>query len=602
MRDFLKYTFASLAGLILFFSLGVGGLLFLLIAAASRDPGPQVKDKTVLVFDLSLNITDTKPVSSTSQALGEALSGEGVDSITLQTVLSSLQEAAKDDRIVGLYLHGNMDSSSSGSGFATLREVRKALEQFRASGKPIFAYDVEWAEREYYLGSAANTVVLNPIGGMEFNGLRSETAFFAGALQKYGVGVQVTRVGKYKSAVEPLLLTKGSPESREQTAQLLNDLWNEILVTVAKDRKLGRNQLQEIADTQAILMPQDAVKRRLVDKVAYFDEVAAELKKLTGEEEDKSSFRQISLKTYATATTASLSQKQSSGNQIAVVYAEGDIVDGQGTSGQIGGDRIAKQLRRLRFNDSVKAVVLRVNSPGGSVSGSDVIQREVTLMRGVKPIVVSMGTYAASGGYWISTYADRIFAEPNTITGSIGVFGLLPNVQKLANNNGITWDVVKTARYADSQTLARPRTREELAINQRIVDQIYNQFLTKVAESRKLPKNKVAQIAQGRVWSGVRAKQLGLVDELGGLQEAVQAAAKLAKLGDDWRLEEYPRVRTLEERILESLAGNDDSSQQVKIDPFTAEFKKFQAELSILSNLNDPLNVYVRLPYNLQIE
>jgi protease IV len=602
MRDFLKYTFASLAGLILFFSLGLGGLVLLLIAAASRDPGPQVKDKSVLVFDLALNITDTKPTSTTGQALGEALSGEGVDSITLQTVLSTLQEAAKDDRIVGLYLQGNNDSSSNSSGFATLREVRKALEQFRAAGKPIVAYDLEWSEREYYLGSVANTVVLNPIGGMEFNGLRTETLFFARALEKYGVGIQVTRVGKYKAAVEPLLLNQGSPENREQTAQLLNDLWNEILVTVGKDRKLSKQQLQNIADNQAILMPADAMKRQLIDKVSYYDEVVSDLKKLTEEEADQSSFRQISLKTYASATTASLSQKQTSSNQIAVVYAEGDIVDGQGTSGQVGGDRIARQLRRLRFDDSVKAVVLRVNSPGGSVSGSDVIQREVTLMRGVKPIVVSMGSYAASGGYWISTYADRIFAEPNTVTGSIGVFGLLPNVQKLANNNGVTWDVVKTARYADSQTLARPKTREELAINQRIVNQIYDTFLTKVAESRKLPKPKVAEIAQGRVWSGVRAKQLGLVDELGGLKEAVQTAAKLAKLGEDWRLEEYPRVRTLEERLLESLTGSDEPSPRGHTDPFVAEFKKFQAELSILRNLNDPLNIYVRLPYNLQID
>lgn len=602
MRDFLKYTFASLAGLILFFGLGLGGLILLLIAAASRDPGPQVKDKSILVFDLSLNITDAKPTSTTSQALGEALSGEGVDSITLQTVLSTLQEAAKDDRIVGLYLNGSSNSSDNSSGFATLREVRKALEQFRATGKSIVAYDSDWSEREYYLGSAANTVVLNPIGGMEFNGLRTETVFFARALEKYGVGIQVTRVGKYKAAVEPLLQNQGSRENREQTTQLLNDLWNEILVTVGKDRKLSKQQLQDIADNQAILMPADAKKRKLVDKISYYDEVVNDFKKLTEEDAEQSSFRQMSLKTYASATTASLSQRQASSNQIAVVYAEGDIVDGQGTSGQIGGDRIARQLRRLRFDDAVKAVVLRVNSPGGSVSGSDVIQREVSLMRGTKPIVVSMGSYAASGGYWISTYADLIFAEPNTVTGSIGVFGLLPNVQKLANNNGITWDVVKTARYADSQTLARPRTREELAINQRIVNQIYDTFLTKVAESRKLPKAKVAEIAQGRVWSGVRAKQLGLVDELGGLKEAIQEAAKLAKLGEDWRLEEYPRVRTLEERLLESLTGNDDSSRRVQTDPFIAEFKKFQTELSILRNFNDPLNVYVRLPYNLQID
>lgn len=604
MRDFLKYTFASLAGLILFCSLGVGGLIFLIIAAASVDSGPQVRDKSVLTFDLSLDITDSKPATSTSQAISEALSNDSNDSISLKTVLETLDEAAEDDRIIALYLYGNMSPSSSSAGLATLREVREALERFRAKGKKIIAYDMEWGEREYYLGSTANTVVLNPFGSMELNGFSSQPTFYTGALQKYGVGIQVTRVGKYKSAVEPFLLTKQSPASRQQTTKLLGDLWNEFSTTVSKDRKLQPQQIQAIADTQGVLLAEEALQRRLVDKVAYFDEVVAELKQMTESDEDDRSFRQISLPTYAKVVESD-TQKASS-NQVAVVYAEGDIVEGIGGPSSVGGDRLARQLRELRLNDNVKAVVLRVNSPGGSVTASEVIQREVVLIKKVKPIVVSMGDVAASGGYWISTYADQIFAEPNTITGSIGVFGLLPNVQKLANAQGITWDVVKTARFADSETITRPRTPQELALHQRVVDQIYDRFLNKVAESRKLPKQKVAALAQGRVWSGTSAKQLGLVDAIGGLNAAVADAAKRAKLEDDWTLEEYPKTRTLEEQLLKRLVG--DSAAQAteqakeKIDPFTAEFLKVQQDLSTLKALNDPLGVYARLPIDLRIE
>lgn len=596
MRDFFKYTFATLVGLILFVTLGFGGLLFLILAAASRDTSSQIKDKSVLVLDLSLEVQDGR--ASSDRLLEEALSGDRKKALSLQTTVAALERAAKDSRIVGLYLYGN-DGSGGETGLATLQEMRRALEKFRASGKPIIAYDVEWGEREYYLGSVANTVILNPIGAMEFNGFRSENIFFAQALQKYGIGIQVTRVGKYKAAVEPLLLSRGSQENREQTSQLLGDLWSDFLTVVGKQRKLNPRELQEIADSQAILMPEEALDRRLIDRVAYFDEVVKDLKKLTGDEADKPSFRQISLKAYADAVDATLAANQKSKNEIAVVYAEGELVDGQGSSGEIGGDRLARQLRRLRMDKDVKAVVLRVNSPGGSVTASDVVQREVVLYRGVKPLVVSMGNYAASGGYWISTYADRIFAEPNTVTGSIGVFGILPNIQRLANNNGITWDVVKTARFADSGTLSRPKTPEELAINQRMVNQIYDRFLAKVAESRKLPKVKVAAIAEGRVWSGRQAKQLGLVDELGGLEMALQEAAKLAKLGNDWRLEEYPKTRSLEERLLGNLAAIRTHDQT---DPFVAEYKKFREELKILTTLNDPLNLYVRLPYNLEID
>jgi protease-4 len=615
MRNFIKQTFASvvgsLLGLFIFFGLGTTGLLLLLIAVASRDTGPQVKDKSVLVYDLSLNITDAKPSSGTSTILQEALSGEDSNTVTLRTVLDTLEKARRDKRIVGIYLDGSGSSQGSDTGLATLKEVRAALERFRAAGKTIMAYNMDWGEREYYLSSVANTIVLNPLGALEINGLSAQPVFLAGALQKYGIGVQVLRVGKFKAAVEPFLLTKMSPENRQQTQKLLGDVWGEWRAAVGKSRKLSPQQLQTIADNKAVLLADEARKQGLVDKVAYFDEILGQLKQLTGNDKEDKTFRQISITEYAEVPGKSLGVERNSKNQIGVVYAEGNIVDGEGGLGEIGGDRFATMFRKLRQDNDIKAVVLRVNSPGGSATASEVIQREVLLTRKVKPVVVSMGDVAASGGYWIVTDANRIFAEPNTVTGSIGVFGLLLNVQKLANNNGITWDVVKTGRYADAdmQTISRPKSPQELALYQRSVNQIYNLFLSKVAQGRKLPEQKVAEIAQGRVWSGVAAKDLGLVDEIGGLDAAIQYAAKQAKLGNDWELQEYPEARTFAERFLGQLAsqarsafeGDRASGKLPASDPLTVEFHKLREEIAILQAMNDPRGVYARLPFTLKI-
>lgn len=596
MRDFLKYTAATVLGLLIFLGAGIGGLIWLIVSLSVQEPGSRVANQSVLTLDMALDITD----APTSQIVSQAFS-QVPASVTLRSLLDAIDQAAQDSRIVGLYLHGSM-GRGQGAGFATLREVREALQRFRATGKKIIAYDVNWQEREYYLGSVANTVALHPYGDLELNGLSSEPMFYAGALEKLGVGIQVTRVGKYKSAVEPFLLKELSSASREQTEVLLTDLWQEILNTTGQARQLTPTQLQTIANQQGELMPEMALQQKLVDKLAYQDEVLAELRKLTGEGEDQVSFRQVSLKTYASEAEKKSRLSRSSGNQVAVVYAEGEIVNGRGDLDQVGGDRFAKQLRELRSDDSVKAVVLRINSPGGSVVASEVIQREVVLLRQKKPVVVSMGSVAASGGYWIATYADRIFAEPTTITGSIGVFGLLPNVQRLANNLGVTWDVVKTGQYADIQTLSRPKTPQELAQIQKSVDRIYDQFISKVAESRKLPKQKVADIAQGRVWSGTRAKSLGLVDELGGLNQALQEAAKRAKLGDDWQLVEYPQPITLAEQLLGN-PGHDLSGQRLSgADSLDRELRKFQADLKMLRAMNDPRNAYVRLPINFNID
>lgn len=602
MRDFLKHTLATLLGLFIFLGISVGGLLLLLVSIsmmAARDSTPTVRDKSVLVFDLSQTITDAPASTSTRDVLNDAISGNRPNSVSLRTVLDSIDQAAKDDRIVGLYLNGG--DSANTTGYATLKEVREALDRFKASGKKIFAYDVNWQEREYYLGSVADTIAVNPIGGLEVNGLSSEGLFFARALQRFGIGVQVTRVGKYKSAVEPFLQNRRSPADREQTRKLLGDIWTEIINTTSKARNLSPKQLQAIVDRRGTVEPQDAVKQKLVDRVAYSDEMVAELKKLTGQDDKTKSFRQVSLKTYSRVAESKRNNKTSK-NQIAIVYAEGSIVNGQGTTDQVGGDRLARQLRELRLDDDVKAVVLRVNSPGGSATASEIIQREAILTNKAKPVIVSMGNVAASGGYWISTYASRIFAEPTTITGSIGVFGTVLNVQRVANQNGITWDVVKTGRFADAQTVSRPKTPQELAIIQSSVDRIYDQFINKVADSRKLKRSKVSEIAQGRVWSGVQAKSLGLVDELGGLEDAIQAAAAQAKLGNDWKIEEFPKPRSFEERLIESLTGSSVEEPATAIDPLTSEMKKLQSELESLKSMNDPRDIYLRLPFDISIK
>jgi protease IV len=611
MNNFFKQTFASLIGsllgLFIFCGISTTGLLLLLFAiAASKDVSPVVKDKSVVVFDLAMTITDREP--SSGEVLQETLSGSVEERITLRKVLDSLEKARLDPKIVGIYLDASRAGGASNIGFASLKEIRKALEEFRAAGKKIVAYGTDWGKKEYYLSSVANTVVLNPLGSMEVNGLSSQPMFLAGALQKLGIGVQVIRVGKFKGAVEPLILNKLSPENREQTQKLLDDVWGEWRTTVGTSRKLNLQTLQAIADNQAILEAPAAKSSGLVDQVAYHDQVVADLKKLTDSDKEDKTFKQIDLDEYAQVPNKSLSAERQSKNKVAVVYAEGEIVDGNGESGQVGGDRFAKIFNRIRQDKNVKAVVLRINSPGGSATASEIMQREVRLTRQVKPVVVSMGDVAASGGYWIASDSNRIFAEPNTITGSIGVFGVLLNGQKLANDNGITWDVVKTARYADTQTAARPKSPQELAIYQRSVNRVYNLFLNKVSQGRKLPEKRVAEIAQGRVWSGVAAKNIGLVDEIGGLNAAVNYAAKEAKLGENWQLKEYPREGSFGERFFGGAIEDVSTALGIKrtqtkpSDLLTAEFLKLQQELAVLQNMNDPQGVYARLPFNIKIE
>jgi len=601
MRQFLKQTFAStvgsMIGLCLFLGLSVSGLFLILIASLSDNEEIQgIQDKSVLVFDLSTQVRDSKPPAN----LAQAFSGKKQEIITLRRVLQSIDEATKDDRIVAMFLDGRRGGSPNG--YATMEEVRAALEKFKAAGKKIIAYDVTLSEKEYYLSSLADEAIVNPMGMMELNGLSSKQMFFKGALEKYGVGVQVIRVGDYKSAVEPYIREDLSPANKEQTKALIADLWGKFLTTVADSRKLDTGELQKLVDAKGYLEPEEATKAGLIDRVGYYDNVVTKLRELTGETEEAESFRQVDLGTYADRTIPMAEVASSAAEKIAVVYAEGAIVGGTGSIETIGSDRFAEEFRELREDDSVKAVVLRVNSPGGSATASEVILREILLTKKEKPVIVSMGNVAASGGYWIAAGADRIFAEENTVTGSIGVFGLLSNIQEIANENGVTWDVVKTGEFADIDTNVRPKTEAELAIYQKSVDKIYRLFLRKVSRYRNLPVEKVKEIARGRVWSGKEAVNIGLVDRLGGLESAIAYAAEKAELGDSWQLEEYPQQNRFETQILQQLFDVETLEAQGAIDPVTAEFLKIRKELLMLSAFNDPSGVYARLPFNFEID
>ncbi len=607
MRDFFKYVFASIVGLVLFTGLGVGALVFFivsLVALTAQEPEPRVEKDSVLVFDLSIEITDSQPVSTAGEVINEALSGNSVPpAIALRTVLDALEVAAEDDRIIGLYLTNSVTSSGLGSGFAALSEVRDALLDFKASGKPIIAYEMTWDERDYYLTSTADTMILNPNGILEFNGLKSEALFFGEALDRFGIGVSAIRAGQYKSAVEPFLSNERSPQEREQTLQLLGDIWGEFLDATAAARDLTQTDLQQIADSRGLILPDEARAAGLVDEVAYFDTVLGTLRELTNEAEKENieSFRQMSLPAYADEVLDRSTPSFGRGEHIAVVYAEGNIVAGDGGIGQIGGDRFARIIRELRTDEDVKAIVLRVNSPGGSASASDIIAHELDLASEEKPVVVSMGSLAASGGYLISTYADHIFALPNTITGSIGVFGLFPNFQELANSNGITWDVVKTGQYADIGSISRPPTDEELAIAQRFVDKVYDDFLTSVASSRPLSRPELEAVAQGRVWSGKQAMNLGLVDIMGGLEAAIAFAADQAEL-EDWDVVEYPRIRTLEEQLLDQVLSDYESYRTQSPAPLDDYLHRLRFEFETVRSLNDPRGAYSRMPLNYWID
>lgn len=616
MKNFFASFFGTLTALAVFV---FGGALicFLMLAAvaAMGEKKVVVAKGSYLVLDLAANIQEKPADKEGFEQLAEALGGGGAHNLQLRAVTRALQAAAHDSDIAGLYIRGNFQPAGYGTGFGALKELREAVESFKASGKPVKAYLNFATTRDYYVASAASELTLDPYGGIFMPGLAVRPMFFPGLFEKLGIGVQVTRVGKYKSAVEPFIRKDMSPEDRAQTQKLIDDVWTELVAGIEHARQLKPGTVQRAVDSEGLLRADAAQKYHLVDRVAYLDRVMDELKKATGRAHGKEPFKQVALKDYMKLVSGdglvatrrdpgNVKLGASSGGKVAILYAEGDIVDGDGHEQEyVWGDKFSRQLRALRQDDSVKAIVLRVNSPGGSATASEMIQREIRLTRQSKPVIVSMGTVAASGGYWIATYADRIFAEPSTITGSIGVFGLFLNFQGLAQDKlGLTFDTVKTGKFADLSTVTRPKTEEELAIFQHTVDWIYDQFITKVAEARKLDRAVVQEIAQGRVWSGAEAKKLGLVDEIGGLGDALKFAATKANLGENFRVVEYPQRKQLAEVIAEALEGKRRDYAEAAAGPVGAFVTEAAAQLRTFAHFNDPQNVYARAPFDLGLK
>jgi protease-4 len=610
MKQFFITFFANLAALLFVFGGPLLLLFILIVASVSISSKGQhltiIERGSILVFDLSLNINDSPEHATNASPLSAALGGDNTKSITLRSLIGALQKAGRDDRIKGLLLQGSFEPTDFGTGYASLQELRDAILAFKKTGKKVYAYLEAPTTRDYYVASAASTIYLNPYGEMEMPGLASIKMYYADLFQKYGIDVQVTRVGKYKSAVEPFILDKMSDADREETQKLLGDLWGDFLSAVSDARGIDPAALQQLIDTEGYILPESARDAKLVDKLAYFGDVLDDLGKVAPSSsyaEIPLPFKQVAIADYIRSShTPRLVGERSNSNVVAVLYLEGEIVDGWGDLTNIGGDRFAAELRQLRRDDKVKAVVLRVNSPGGSAYASEILQREIIALKDKKPVVVSMGNYAASGGYWISTFSNRIFAESNTLTGSIGVFGMFFDIQKISNNFGITFDVAKTGNYADFETISRPKTQPELDLAQARVDDLYSKFLDKVSRSRNIPFEQLQVIAQGRVWSGAEALKLHLVDEMGGLQNAIDYAADLAKLGQNYHLKEVPQQVTFAETLAVLLSNQEAPLAQVKPDLLTRQFLKMKSDLKTLQDFNDPFGDYARLPLGFELK
>ncbi|HRG57820.1 MAG TPA: signal peptide peptidase SppA [Bacteroidia bacterium] len=588
MRQFFKFLLASMLG----FVLGSILLIFIVIGMISAavnslddEKVSEVKSSSMLFLDFEKPIVDRASKNPLENVTFTSFDTEG--SIGLNTILENLRKAKMDKNIKGIY----MELSTINTGIATVEEIRNALLDFKKSGKPIISYCEIYTQKSYYLASVADKIYMNPQGAMELKGLGAEIMFYKGLLDKIEVETQVIRHGKYKSAVEPFILDKMSNDNRIQTRGFIQSIWNYMLENIAISRKLSVEELNSITNNFSVREPEDAIKYKLVDKLVYKDEVIEELKKLTEKTKKEDAPQLITLKKYS--KSPDLEKKSLKDDQIAVIYASGEIESGEGASDKIGSETVSKAIREARLNDKIKAIVLRVNSPGGSALASEVIWREAELANKVKPVVVSMGDVAASGGYYISASSRKIYASPNTITGSIGVFGLIFNAQKMFNNKlGITIDTVKTNRLSDFGSMTRPLTAEEKQIFQQSVEKVYDTFTKRVAAGRKMPQANVDSIGQGRVWSGVEAKKIGLIDEFGGLHDAIEAAAKMAQVAK-YRLVELPKQKDPFKELLSEF-GNEAETKYLnyKLGDEAKYFNKAQKLLKMQG-------IQARLPYSI---
>lgn len=580
---FLSNILATILGLFIFMFLGIV-IVGVIISAASSEKEVAIAENSILHLKLNSPIVE-RAIDDPFNEL-EILGGEG--SIGLVELKEAILNAKDDDKIKGIYL----ESQFIGAGFASLEEIRNALLDFKSSGKFILAYGEFFSEGDYYLVSVADNIALNPQGVLEFNGLSSEVVFLKGMLDKLGIEPEIFKVGDYKSAVETFTRTDMSEESRIQVNSFINSIYDVYLDNVAEARGVTLNSLVNISDSMLVRSPEDAVELKLVDRLAYQDEVYSDMKERLDIEEEED-LELVKLSQYR----KSFKNTSASANRISVIVASGTIVSGKGDDNSIGSDKFAEEIRKARKDDKVKAVVLRINSPGGSAVASDVIWREVVLTSKEKPVIASMSDVAASGGYYIAMGCDTIVAQPNTITGSIGIFSMLFNAKEFLNEKlGITTDVVNTGEFSDIYTVTRPLSEFEKSILQKDVGERYEVFVGKAAEGRDMSVGELKKVASGRVWSGVEAKDNGLVDILGGLNEAISIAAGKAGISDDYKVNYYPRQKNFFEQVMSDLG------QDVETRYMQYRFGDMYPLVKKVKELEQIQGVQALMPYTLRIQ
>ena len=516
---------------------------------------------------------------------------ESKDMTGLNDILRNIEQAKTDANIKGIY----MELSSIPTSTATLQELRNKLIEFKESGKFIVTYSENYSQSAYYIASIADKIYLNPEGALDMHGMASQIMFYKHLLDKLDVEMQIVRGpnNRFKSAVEPYFLDKMSEANREQMEKLLGTVWGQILTGISESRNISVEQLNEIADNLDTYFNADkALEYGLVDNLYYKDQMLEELKGLTGSNKD---INAIGNAKYAKSYTV----KNASKNEVAIIYATGQIFDGKGDeTSAIYSENLSKTIRKAREDENVKAIVLRVNSPGGSAVASAIIGRELDLTKEVKPVIVSMGNYAASGGYWISAKADYIFADPTTLTGSIGVFGTFPNAQGFLNDKiGLTFDVAKTNKNADFGSITQPLTEFQYGKLQEMVVKTYNDFTSRVAEGRGLTQTYVDSIGQGRVWAGADAIEIGLVDKLGDMEDAIAYAAEKASLGDDYKVTEWPKQKDFFTRMMDSMNEGDKLDAAMK-----QKLGAYYDYLQGLENLQKNTGIQARMPFDMIIE
>ena len=580
----------TLIALVINFFIKVG-VVSSMISSLSKDTetSTTVKPNSVLYMKLDYEIPD-RTVDNPFGGISFN-SMEAKDATGMTEILRNIEHAKTDPNIKGIY----MELSSIPTSTATLQEIRDKLIEFKESGKFIVTYGESYSQSAYYIASIADKIILNPEGALDLHGMASQVMFYKHLFEKLDVEMQIVRGpnNRFKSAVEPYFLDKMSEANREQMDKLLGTVWGQILTGISQSRNISVEQLNLIADNlETIFNAQKALDFGLVDNLYFKDQVIDELKGLTGSNKE---INAIGNANYA----KSYKDKSVSKNEVAVIYASGQIFDGKGDEEQnIYSENLSKTIRKAREDENVKAIVLRVNSPGGSAVASAIIGRELDLTKEVKPIIVSMGNYAASGGYWISAKGDYIFADPTTLTGSIGVFGTFPNVKGLLNDKiGLTFDVVKTNENADFGTITQPLTEFQYSKLQEMVVKTYDDFTKRVAEGRGLTQSYVDSIGQGRVWAGADAIGLGLVDQLGDMEDAIAYAAQKANLGDDYKVTEWPKQKDFFTRLMDSMNEKDkiDIALKQKLGVYYNYFKG-------LENLQKNTGIQARLPFDMVIE